>query len=322
MGERLVGTIKTRRIAVAIPAQNESNYILACLRSLDALHLDARVRSLNVLVLANNCVDDTAALARRFAPHGPMSVIVEEAALEPSRANAGWARRLAFDAAARRLRRPSDLLLCTDADTRVARDWLTRTLDYLDEGYDAVAGFARLDPRELRVMDMPCRRRLSSIRRYLDAVDYLKGRRLDDEPWPRHFYEGGASMALTLGAYRRIGGAPTPPVSEDKALFERLRAAGCRIRHPKDVRVLTSCRLEGRAPGGAADTLADWSGRETGDRLTGLSPLEAALSATAANDDVLTFSMLASETEKARRLVRAARGERRTPYAQPLKSGA
>lgn len=318
MADQLAGTHRARRIAVAIPAKTEAGCIVACLQSLDALHLDARVQSLHVIVLANNCLDDTAAVARRFAPQSLMAVTVEEAGLKPSRANAGWARRLAFDAAAKRLDRPSDLLLCTDADTRVARDWLTRTLDYVDEGYAAVAGFARLDPRELRAMDMPRRRRLSSIRRYLDAVDYLKGQRLDDEPWPRHFYEGGASIALTLEAYRRIGGAPTPPVSEDKALFERLRAAGFRIRHPKDVRVLTSCRLEGRAPGGAADTLAHWIGRETSDRLTGLSPLEAALSTTAANDDVLTFAMLAQETEKARHLVRAARGERPRPHTRSL----
>jgi len=299
-----------RRVAVAVPAKDEAGAILACLKHLDALHRDDRVESLQVLVLANNCTDRTASIARGFTPRSGLSIIVEDAVLPRRMANAGWARRLAFDAAAKLLVAPHDGLLCTDADTRVAPDWLVKTLDHLDAGYDAVAGFARLDPRELRGLDADRRRRLTSIRRYLDALDYLKGRQTDDEPWPRHFYEGGASIALTLEAYRRIGGAPTPPVSEDKALFDRLRAEGRRIRHPKDVRVLTSCRMQGRAPGGAADTLARWSMQSPAEQLIGLSPLSAVLTASAANDETLTFETLPLETEKARRLISAMRGGR------------
>src|SRR5579875_1146815 len=190
-----------RRIAIAVPAKNEAQRIATCLQHLDRLDLDDRVASLDVLVLANTCLDATVAIARRFKPQGRMSLEVEERRLERRRANAGWARRLAFDRAAERLRGPEDVLLCTDADTRVRQDWLVRTLDHLDRGYDAVAGLARLDPRELRTLGSEQRRRLSSIRSYLDAIDYLKGRDGEDEPWPRHFYEGGASIALTLRAY-------------------------------------------------------------------------------------------------------------------------
>ena len=42
---------------------------------------------------------------------------------------------------------------------------------------------------------------------------------------------------------------------EDRALVSRLTAAGGRVRHCLQTRVITSCRLEGRAAGGAADTM-------------------------------------------------------------------
>jgi hypothetical protein len=60
---------------------------------------------------------------------------------------------------------------------------------------------------------------------------------------------------LTLTAYRRIGGLPAVPVGEDRALFEALIRAELRVRHCPAARVIVSCRLDGRAAGGMADTL-------------------------------------------------------------------
>jgi len=75
------------------------------------------------------------------------------------------------------------------------------------------------------------------------------------DPWPRHGIHSGASMAITLDAYRRIGGLPAVPVGEDRALFEAVRRAGMRVRHCPAARVTVSCRLVGLAAGGMADTL-------------------------------------------------------------------
>ncbi len=299
-----------RRVAVVIPARDEADRIEACLRRCASLIIDERVKALTILVLANNCRDATAARAREFKASGDATIVVEIAALPPEKANAGSARRLAFDAGVRFLSDPQDLLLCTDADTLVADDWLVRTLDHFDAGFDGVAGFARLNPRELRKLDPAYRRRLAAIRRYEDAYNYLKSLAASDEPSPRHFYEGGASMAISLDAYDHIGGAPTPPVGEDKALFEALRMKGRRVRHAKDVRVLTSCRLNGRAPEGAADTLARWSVQGDQDYLWGIKPITAAISAGAANDQPMTLEKLPAETEKARAMVRAVRSLR------------
>ena len=297
----------TRRVAVVVPARDEAGRIVACLERLTALAVDERIQRLTLLVLANNCRDDTVRRAREFGEGRQISIVVQAVTLEPEKANVGWARRLAFDAGAAFLAEPEDLLLCTDADTLVASDWLLKTLDHIDAGFDAVAGLARLDPRELRKLDPTSRKRLAAIRRYESALNYLKSLLPASEPTPRHFYEGGASLALTLGAYREIGGAPTPQVGEDKALCDALRAKGRRIRHATDVRVLTSCRFDGRAPEGAADTLARWGVQGDDDSLWGVEPLAVALGAPATNHEPMTLARLPGETEQARRLVRVAR---------------
>lgn len=299
-----------RNMAIAIPARDEAAWLPSCLDRLAGLDRDARVGRVDLVIVANNCTDDTAATARAWAAaHAAVSIEVIEATLPPARANAGWARRAALDAAADLLSAPTDLVLCTDADTLVASDWLVRTLDHVDQGYEAVAGFAYLRTDELRRLPSPHRRRLGQIRRYAFAIDRLRAEAAAEEPWPRHFYEGGASIAVTLDSYRAIGGAPTPPVSEDKALFAALAAAGRRIRHPRDVRVYTSCRLQGRAPGGAADTLAAWAVQDEAAPLWGLKPAAAYVGVGDA-DAILTFAGLAAETETTRRLLRQRRGGR------------
>ncbi len=285
-----------RRVAVGVPARNEESRIATCLDRLLALGSDTRVSSFEVVVLANNCTDDTARIAGAYGPRCKAIALD----LPAERANAGWARRLALDAAANRLRADTDVLMSTDADTLVTANWLSRTLDHLDDGWDAVAGLARLDPRDLRGFDRHHRRRLAMIQKHENAMTRLRARTQAEEPWPRHFYEGGASIATTLAAYRRTGGAPTPAVGEDKALFDAIRQAGGRVRHPTDVRVTTSARLEGRAPGGASDTLALW-GRQTDDE-----PIHGVTSVSGGS---VSFASLIAETVGARRIAASLRVE-------------
>ncbi len=149
-------------------------------------------------------------------------------------------------------------------------------------------------------------RRHPAIQKYENALTFLKARQRREEPWPRHYYEGGASIALRLELYERMGGAPTPSVAEDKALFEAVRRHGGRVRHPTDVRVLTSSRLHGRAPGGASDTLSLWGRQDEDEAIHETDTLAAALGV-GGSAGVLTFATLAAETRRARALARMAR---------------
>lgn len=258
------------RTVIAIPARDEAFRLPVCLAALAAQRrpqggpMDYAATA--VLVLANNCSDDTAAAARALAPDLPFTLLVEEVRLPPHLAHAGGARGAAMDAAAALLGSchgasrhgsPPGALLCTDADARPAPDWLAANLAALAAGADAVAGAIALNPAEAALLPPALRRREAAEARYAHALAALAVM-LDAEPhdpWPRHAMHSGASVAVTLEAYRRVGGVPAVASGEDRALFAALARVDARIRHAPEARVLVSCRLEGRAAGGMAAAL-------------------------------------------------------------------
>lgn len=284
--------VPTPRVAVAIPAKDEADALPGCLRALDAA-AELYAGEVSVVVLANDCTDGTVDVLRATTlEHARLRWKAVE--LPPERRHAGWARRLAFDAAAALLVGPSDLLLSTDADTEVAPDWISGNARVIADGADAVAGRAFTRREERAQLGERARRRLNQLGRYYTLLDRLRAAAAPDvEPWPRHYYEGGASIALTLAMYRRIGGAPTPPVAEDRALFAAVRAGGGAVRHPIRVRAFTSCRTVGRAPGGMADTVATWIEQDEGAPLHETYAPDAAFAPEAATPaDRLTFRTL------------------------------
>jgi GT2 family glycosyltransferase len=291
------------RIAVAIPACNEADRVVACVGRL--LRQSGRDPDV-VVVMANNCSDRTADRLRDAFGADPR-LDLREVSLPKPYAHVGWARRLAMDAAADALGGADDVLLTTDADTLVARDWIDANLRALRAGGDAVAGAAHLMRHERAQLATEHRRRLLRAGKYFTALAYLRAEQAPPhDPWPRHDYEGGASIALRLETYRAIGGAPVLRTGEDRALFDAVRAAGRRVRHAHDVRVFTSCRLRGRAEGGTADTLELWGALPAHAPAHGLTPLGPALSGKAP-DRLLSFQELDRELCEAQALARARR---------------
>ncbi len=161
-----------------------------------------------------------------------------------------------MDAAAA-LAAPGGLLLTTDADTVVNGDWIDSNRREVAAGADAVAGYVMADPMELMQLDPAVldRGRLEWQYQQLAAELVARVDREAHDPWPRHNQNCGASAAITLAAYRRIGGLPPKPVGEDRALFEMVRRHDGRVRHSLEVQVVTSARTDGRACGGLADEI-------------------------------------------------------------------
>jgi hypothetical protein len=58
---------RTKTVAIIIPAYNEAEGIAATIQSLLLQSLPADIQISALVVAANNCTDDTAAIARRFA---------------------------------------------------------------------------------------------------------------------------------------------------------------------------------------------------------------------------------------------------------------
>ncbi|MBL8159051.1 glycosyltransferase family 2 protein [Candidatus Saccharibacteria bacterium] len=107
------------RLSVVIPVYNEAGQIEDCLASLRAQTRPAD----EIIVVDNNCSDDTADRARRFGAHivtQPVQGI--------------WPARAAGFAAAR-----GELLIGTDADARFPPDWLAKIEQLARKRPDAVA---------------------------------------------------------------------------------------------------------------------------------------------------------------------------------------
>ncbi len=245
---------------VIVPVRNEARLLPRALRAL-AAQRGVIGGSYEVLVLANNCSDDSAQRARAVAADcGGCPIHVAEVAFAAARANVGVARRALMDQAVQRLAAAAKgVIASTDGDSRVDPDWLARNLAAIARGADAVGG------RILTQADRSWPAGIVRLQR-LDLARALLRSRLESlvdpdpgDPWPRHHQHFGASLAITARALRRIGGQPIVPWLEDEALVAALRRIDGVVRHDPGVRVRTSGRFEGRAAVGLSWQLRTWA---------------------------------------------------------------
>jgi hypothetical protein len=255
-----MATLAQHFATVAIPACNEAACVEDCLAALavqrDPCGSPIAADAFEILIFANNCTDATARRARALARHMPQRVVVVEELLPRAMANAGWARKRAMDLAAERLA-ARGVILTTDADSCVAPTWFAANMAELDRGVHCVAGYIDAKAHDIVSLGAALLARGRREDTYLRLVAEIAARcdpRAHD-PWPNHGVSSGASLAVTVAAYRAIGGLPARPLGEDAALTAALEEAGFKVRHSLDVAVQTSCRVIGRAAGGAADTI-------------------------------------------------------------------
>jgi Glycosyl transferase family 2 len=250
----MLDSLDASPLVVAIPVRDEEDRIAACLHALAA----QTGRGIDhVVLLLNNCTDATAARVADLAPSLPFGLTVAHRTFPADVAHSGTARREAMEIAAR-IAGPRGILLTTDADGVVAPDWVGRTLAAFARGVDVVCGRAEIDPEEARAIPEYLHQREAEEIAYATALDRLHHLIDPDrhDPWPRHAEHSGASIAVTVAAWRRAGGIPACPLGEDRAFLAALHRVDAAIRHAPDVTVTVSGRLVGRARGGMADTMA------------------------------------------------------------------
>lgn len=251
-------------ISVIIPARNEADNLE---RSLQALRNQQQANGLplpagvyEVLLLLNNCTDDSVSVATTYQqryPDFPLRIATIQLPVEM--ANIGTVRRLLMDAAYERLTKvgkPNGIIASTDGDTVVDSQWVYQIMQETNSGCEAVGGriLTHADGNSVRLnhlRDVTYRMLVAQVEAYIDPQTY--------DPWPRHFQHFGASLALTCEAYKRVGGVPDVPYLEDEALYRALVRTDTRIRKSPHVRVTTSTRMQGQATVGFSEQLRYWA---------------------------------------------------------------
>ena len=257
----------SRRVSVVVPVRNEADGIVQTLDALrnqrtlcgNPLHPDLY----EVLVLTNNCTDNSWAQVRRYQQQHPeFALCVANITLPPEQAHIGTVRRLLMDEAFRRLQEgghPQGIIASTDGDTLVDRHWISQILREIDAGTDAVGGRILTSPtpgpaRLPHLRDALYRHLLTRIESEIDPCLH--------DPWPRHFQHFGASLAVTCDAYLRAGRLPVVRYLEDDALVRALHRVDARVRRSTAVRVYTSARMQGRVEVGLSWQLQQWANQQ------------------------------------------------------------
>jgi hypothetical protein len=160
-----------------------------------------------------------------------------------------------MDCGAALVGRTGSALVSTDADCRPPADWIDAILKAIQDDDTIVGGRIVLDDAEplepaLRALQWRWDRYWDQVRAIEDAIDPVAW-----DPPPRHGDHTGASLALTVGLYRRAGGVPLTPTQEDRGLVDAAIAAGGRLVHPPSVWTRVSARTVGRAAGGMAEDM-------------------------------------------------------------------
>ena len=245
-------------VCVCAPARNEAGHIATLIGALAAQRVD---KPFVLALCVNNSHDGTARVALKAASRADerMTMALVERRFEDGLAHAGSARRAAMDLGAVVLGCDNGLLISTDADCRPPPDWIATNLAASARDH-IVGGRIALDDA-----DAPQASEIFALRRRFDAY-WRMVRAIEDSidpvPWdppPRHGDHTGASLALTVGLYRKAGGVPLVASGEDRALVDAAIAAGGKLLHPETVWTRASARVRGRATGGMAEELARWS---------------------------------------------------------------
>jgi len=258
-----VAPINALRIAVIVPVKNEAEGLVRTLNALrmqkDQAGLPLQPSIYEVLLLANNCTDNTFEIARQYQVRYPdFKLYIADIDLPKADAHIGMVRRLMMDEAYDRfmvIGQPKGIIVSTDGDSEVDTHWIHYILMEMDKGNDVVGG--RILPRDTpplskmhHLRDVSYRYHLSRLESLLDPSHF--------DPWPRHFQCYGPSLAVTCDIYHKAGRIPVIPYLEDEEFRKALYRIDAKVRKSPLVKVYTSARLQGKVTFGFSVQLQQW----------------------------------------------------------------
>ena len=252
--------LPTMQASVIVPAKDESAHIISTLEALrNQYNTDGQPLSHNVyevLLLTNNCSDDTYRLAKEYQQQYPgFRLYIADIMLGKMDAHIGTVRRLLMDEAFRRHTQNGNdgLILSTDSDTEVDARWISGTIREMSLGYDAVGGRilarnAKVEGRHYYLLDTAYRCLAARAEAMINGEESCAK--------TSHFQCFGASLAVRCSAYQRAGRLPVIPFLEDEAFSRALYRVDARIKKSSAVKVYTSSRIQGKVRAGLSVHLA------------------------------------------------------------------
>lgn len=211
-------------IGILIPAHNEEDLLDDCLNAAlrASRHALLAGEPVEVLVVLDSCTDRSAQIVDKYPV---LSLHID--ARNVGQARAAGAQLL--------LERGARWISCSDADSRVADDWLVAQLGL---GADAVCGTVTVEHWH-EAFDETAQIRYHSQYRACEGH--------------RHIH--GANLGISADAYRWAGGFKPLPCDEDVQLVRTLESLGANIAWSHRPQVHTSARFDSRARGGFGDYL-------------------------------------------------------------------
>jgi hypothetical protein len=232
MRSRVGDLIKT--VIVVVPARLEEQRIADALHSIAAAKADPALTDVEVqtVVAVDRNGDRTDEIARGCGA----TIVVGQFGCP------GRARQAGVERARCTSQRDRDAVwvATTDADCVVPSDWLASHVARAAAGADAVVGGIRIGDWA----EMP------DARHAYEAL--LRTRR---HPDGTHSGMYGANLGVRLSSLDSVGGFPSVPVGEDRAVVAALESAGYVIDRTERPSVSTSARRDGRADGGLSSLL-------------------------------------------------------------------
>ncbi len=246
------------QIVFAIPAKDEEESISDCIRALENQY-NARGKRIpwveyEALVLVNNTTDETVRRAMEMRRHS--GIHIASVQLPAPYAHIGWARRLAMEWGSERLergRQTRGVIVSTDADTRIAHDFIYELRrSFADPQVEAVGA-------NLQVENTDTGNLFTSLRNYFVLEKQLRLAIQEEATFDlMHPHLSGAGFAVRLGTYKAVGGLTPFPYNEDKQFYYKLLQRDALVKMNERLLVHTSGRMTGRTEWGMAAQFQQW----------------------------------------------------------------
>jgi glycosyltransferase involved in cell wall biosynthesis len=230
-------------VGVVLPVCNEEQALPSCLAALEEAASTLRGARVEVVAVLDACHDDSETILARCQRRWSGRTDIGLHLLSISARNVGAARAHGCNYLLQRAR-PGEVhelwLAFTDSDSEVPPHWLRRQLEGRASGWDAWVGTVRILDRGEHDQSY-----LADLQADYDAATTSSA----------HSHVHGTNLGVKAAAYIAVGGFRPLRTGEDHDLVNRLRAARFRIERAVDAPVMTSGRLQARAPAGFAGYL-------------------------------------------------------------------